>query len=152
MVVRENGNFDVIKQFILAGYPVLIETGYDPEPETVGWTSHYMTIVGFSVEDQGFIAMDTYRRPNWFYPYDEIDLFWRQFNRRYLIVHRPDQAVAVASIIGEKGKVHCTRELCDRAGGGGSWRLRTPKMRPPTNANTRCNRLPLTTYKGEPIM
>ncbi len=45
--------------------------------------------------------MDTYRRPNWFYRYDEIDAFWRQFNRRYLIAYRPDQAAAVASIIGE---------------------------------------------------
>ncbi|MBN1310441.1 MAG: C39 family peptidase [Anaerolineae bacterium] len=100
-LIRVNGDIDTLKQFILAGYPVLIETGYDPEPDVVGWTSHYLTLAGFSDEDQGFIAMDTYRRPNWFYPYEEIDKYWRQFNRRYIIVYRPDQAAAVGSIVGE---------------------------------------------------
>lgn len=99
-LIRVNGNIEILKQLILAGYPVLIETGYDPEPAVVGWTSHYLTLAGFSNEDQGLIAMDTYRRPNWFYPYSEIDKYWRQFNRRYIIVYRPDQAAAVASIIG----------------------------------------------------
>lgn len=101
MVIRVNGSLDLIKRALLAGYPVLIETGYDPEPDTVGWTSHYLTIVGFSDRDQSLVAMDTYRRPNWYYPYREIDQYWRQFNRRYLIAYRPDQAAAVASIIGE---------------------------------------------------
>ncbi len=101
MIVRENGNFERLKQFILAGYPVMIESGYDPEPQTIGWTSHFLTLVGYSEQDGGFIAMDTYRRPNWFYPYNELDYYWRQFNRRYLVAYRPDQAVAVASIIGE---------------------------------------------------
>lgn len=100
-LIRVNGNIEILKQFILAGYPVLIETGYDPEPQVVGWTSHYLTLAGFSDEDQGLIAMDTYRRPNWFYPYSEIDKYWRQFNRRYIVVYRPDQAAAVASIVGE---------------------------------------------------
>lgn len=101
MIIREGGNLELLKDFVAAGYPVLIETGYDPEPETIGWTSHYLTIVGYSDRDQSLIAMDTYRRPNWYYPYREIDQFWRQFNRRYLVAYRPDQAAAVASIIGE---------------------------------------------------
>jgi len=99
VLVRVNGDFDTLKRLLLAGYPVIIETGYDPEPTTVGWTSHYLTLSGFS--EDGFIAMDTYRRPNWFYPYHEIDTYWRQFNRRYLVAYRDDQAVAIASIIGE---------------------------------------------------
>jgi tetratricopeptide (TPR) repeat protein len=99
-LVRVNGNIGLLKQFILTGYPVLIETGYDPEPQVVGWTSHYLTLVGFSDEDQEFIAMDTYRRPNWGYRYEEIDQYWRQFNRRYIVVYRPDQAAAVASLVG----------------------------------------------------
>jgi tetratricopeptide (TPR) repeat protein len=101
VLIRVGGNIELLKQLILAGYPVLIETGYDPEPTTIGWTSHYLTLAGYSDVDQEFIAMDTYRRPNWAYPYHEIDRFWRQFNRRYLVVHRPDQTAAVASIIGE---------------------------------------------------
>ncbi len=100
MLIRENGDFDTLKRFILAGYPVMVESGYDPEPDTIGWTSHFLTLVGYSEADGGFIAMDTYRRPNWFYPYEELDLYWRQFNRRYLVAYRPDQAVAVASIVG----------------------------------------------------
>lgn len=99
-LIRVNGNIEILKQLILAGYPVLIETGYDPEPKVVGWTSHYLTLSGFSDEDQGLIAMDTYRRPNWFYPYSEVDKYWRQFNRRYVVVYRADQATAVASIVG----------------------------------------------------
>jgi len=101
MLIRDNGDFELIKRFILAGYPVLIETGYDPEPDTIGWTSHFLTLVGYSESQGGFIAMDTYRRPNWFYPYEEIGRFWREFNRRYMIAYRPDQAAAVASIVGE---------------------------------------------------
>jgi len=95
--IRINGTIDKLKQIILAGYPVMIETGYDPEPDTIGWTSHYLTLVGFT--DDGFIAMDTYRRPNWYYNFEEVDQYWRQFNRKYIIFHRPDQAVAVASLI-----------------------------------------------------
>jgi tetratricopeptide (TPR) repeat protein len=100
-MIRINGNIGLLKRIILAGYPVLIESGYDPEPQTVGWTSHYLTLVGFSDEDKSFIAMDTYRRPNWAYPYEEIDKYWRQFNRRYIIIYRSDQAAAVASLVGE---------------------------------------------------
>lgn len=101
MIVRDNGSLETLKKFVLAGYPVMIETGYDPEPETYGWMSHFLTMVGYSDQTEEFIAMDTYRRPNWSYPYEEIEHFWRQFNRRYLVAYRPDQAAAVASIIGE---------------------------------------------------
>jgi tetratricopeptide (TPR) repeat protein len=98
--IREGGNFEMIKTFILAGYPVLIETGYDPEPDKVGWTSHYLTVVGYTSD--AFIVMDTYRRPNWGMKFNEVDYYWRQFDRHYLIIYRPEQYAAVASILGEE--------------------------------------------------
>lgn len=97
-LLREGGDFETLEQFILAGYPVLIETGYDPEPTKVGWTSHYLTIVGYSMDQ--FIVMDTYNRPNWGMDRNEVDYYWRQFNRHYLIIYRPEQYAAVASIVG----------------------------------------------------
>jgi tetratricopeptide (TPR) repeat protein len=101
MEVRVNGNIELIKQFILAGYPVMIEKGFDPEPDRLGWMGHYLVLIGFSDAERAFVAMDSYLGPNRSYPYDDLDRFWRQFNRVYMIIHRPDQAVAVASLIGE---------------------------------------------------
>jgi tetratricopeptide (TPR) repeat protein len=84
---------------ILAGFPVLIETGYDPEPDSVGWTSHYLTVVGYT--NDSFIVMDTYRRPNWGMKFNEVDYYWRQFDRHYLVIYHPEAYAAVASILGE---------------------------------------------------
>ncbi len=100
-LVRVNGNIELLKTLILAGYPVVIERGFDPEPDRLGWMGHYLVLIGFSDEDQEFIAMDSYLGPNRALPYDEMDHFWRHFNRTYIIIYRPDQELAVASIIGE---------------------------------------------------
>lgn len=99
--VRVGGNIELLKTFILAGYPVVIERGFDPEPDRLGWMGHYVVLIGFSDEDQEFIAMDSYLGPNRALPYDEMDQFWRHFNRVYIVIHRPDQHLAVSSIIGE---------------------------------------------------
>jgi tetratricopeptide (TPR) repeat protein len=99
-LVRVNGNIELMKKFIAAGYPVMIERGFDPEPDRLGWMGHYLVLIGYSDEDQAFIAQDSYLGPNRALPYNEMDHFWRHFNRTYIVVHRPDQAAAVASIVG----------------------------------------------------
>jgi tetratricopeptide (TPR) repeat protein len=100
-IVRINGNIELLKTLILAGYPVVIERGFDPEPDRLGWMGHYLVLIGFSDEDREFIAMDSYLGPNRALPYDELDHFWRHFNRIYIVIYRPDQELAIASIIGE---------------------------------------------------
>jgi len=47
-VVRVNGSIPLIKQFLHAGIPVLIEKGFEPDPQPQeGWQGHYELIVGY---------------------------------------------------------------------------------------------------------
>jgi tetratricopeptide (TPR) repeat protein len=100
-LVRVNGNLDVLKQLISAGFPVMVEKGFDPEPDRLGWMGHYLVLTGFSDADRVFHTMDSYLGPNLTESYDELDQFWWHFNRTYLVFYPPDQAEEIAAIIGE---------------------------------------------------
>lgn len=99
---RVNGDLQLIKTLIASGYPVIVEKGFDPEPDRLGWMGHYLLLAGYSDEEQAFVTMDSYLGPNRSVTYADTEKFWRQFNHTYIVVHRPDQATAVASIIGEE--------------------------------------------------
>lgn len=98
---RINGDMQLLKRLISSGYPVMIEKGFDPEPDRLGWMGHYLLLTGYSDEDQSFVTEDSYLGPNRSISYGDLDHFWQHFNRTYLVVHRPDQTAAVASIIGD---------------------------------------------------
>jgi len=98
---RVNGTTDMIKSFLRAGIPVLIEKGFEPEAD-LGWMGHYELIVGFNDAKQEFIAMDSYLGPYQSVPYDQFDKYWRQFNRTYLLVYTDAQADTVRSILNDQ--------------------------------------------------
>lgn len=108
-VVRVNGTTDTLKRFVLAGYPVVIERGFDEEPDK-GWMGHYMLILGYSEVTQQFSALDSYwgwkhygfneKFPVDYWDYARLDELWRHFNRTYYVVYPPQDAGAVAAIIG----------------------------------------------------
>jgi tetratricopeptide (TPR) repeat protein len=108
-LVRVNGTSDVLKQFIAAGYPVVIERGFDEEPDK-GWMGHYMLIVGYSDVTAQFAALDSYWGwkhygldepfPVDYWDYDRLDELWRHFNRIYYVVYPPQNASMVASVPG----------------------------------------------------
>jgi Peptidase_C39 like family len=98
MVVRMNGNLDILKRFIASGYPVMIEQGFDVEDK--GWMGHYVLLYAYSDADAAFTAMDSYLGAGHVYTYAHIQTYWRQFNRPYLVVYRPEQSAEVAAIIG----------------------------------------------------
>ncbi len=97
---RINGNLDLLKRFLNAGYPVIVEKGFDPEPDRLGWMGHYLLLIGYSDADETFLAMDSYLGPNKIETYAHLDRFWRHFNRLYLVVYPPEQADVVAALIG----------------------------------------------------
>jgi hypothetical protein len=100
-VVRVNGSIPLIKQFLHAGIPVLIEKGFEPDPQPQeGWQGHYELIVGYDDSRSAVIAMDSYTGPNQSVPYDVLDRYWSHFNRTFIIVYRPDQAESVMQLLG----------------------------------------------------
>ncbi|MBN1430370.1 MAG: C39 family peptidase [Anaerolineae bacterium] len=108
-LVRVNGSVDVLRQFIAAGYPVVIERGFDEEPDK-GWMGHYMLIVGYSDVTEKFAALDSYwgwKRhgfdepfPVDYWDYERLDDLWRHFNRTYYVVYPPQNAAMVAAVPG----------------------------------------------------
>lgn len=99
---RINGDLALLKTLLHNGYPVMVEKGFDPEPDRLGWMGHYLLLTGFNDQTEEFITMDSYLGPNRGHNYTTLENFWRQFNHTYIVVHRPDQTSAVASIIGEE--------------------------------------------------
>jgi len=98
-VVRSNGSLDLIKQFLHAGLPVLIEKGFEPEAE-LGWMGHYELVIGYSDARGEFIAMDSYTGPNQSVRYADFDRYWSQFNRTYIIVYDAMQSDTVMQLLG----------------------------------------------------
>ncbi|MDX1415392.1 MAG: C39 family peptidase, partial [Candidatus Promineifilaceae bacterium] len=97
------GDLDLLQRLIAAGFPVVIEKGYEPD-EWQGWMGHYLTLYGYDQRANTFDAMDTFLGP-WDssgrpVSYDEIEKGWQQFNYTFYIVYRPEQETALAEIIG----------------------------------------------------
>ncbi len=97
---RINGSLERLKQLLLAGFPVMVEKGFDPEPDRLGWMGHYLLLIGYSESSRTFITMDSYLGPNKVESFDHVDYYWRHFNRLYLVFYPPERAGEVAAIIG----------------------------------------------------
>ena len=100
-IARSGGNFDLVKRFIAAGYPVVIEEGYRL-PQS-GWWGHYLTVYGYDEELGEMYSMDTFLGP-----WDgsgRVDKFsdvlprWQQFNDTFYVVYRPEQEAEVLALL-----------------------------------------------------
>jgi tetratricopeptide (TPR) repeat protein len=100
-VQRVNGTLDLLKSFLRAGVPVLIEKGFEPEAD-LGWMGHYELIVGFNDLKHQFIAMDSYLGPYQAVSYADLDRYWRQFDRTYLIIYPDSQTDTVTQLLGNQ--------------------------------------------------
>lgn len=98
-LVRANGTLDLLKSLVRARLLPIVEKGFEPE-EKLGWMGHYALVVGWSDSTREFIVMDSYLGPNYTVSFEDMDKYWRQFNRTYLVVYKPDQQAALAKIIG----------------------------------------------------
>jgi len=99
---HSGGNLELLKTFIAAGYPVVIEKGY--ELPSSGWWGHYLTVFGYDDEQQILYSQDSYLGP-WdgsgrTDDYEEFVQYWQQFNYTFYVVYLPHQEEEVKSILG----------------------------------------------------
>jgi tetratricopeptide (TPR) repeat protein len=114
VVLRVGGNLDLIKRLLAAGFPVLVEKGYDVPQR--GWFGHYQIVLGYDDARGRFTGHDSYVGKDQPVPYDRFESQWRQFNFTYLVIHPPDRASEVLALLGPAAdETAAIREAARRA-------------------------------------
>ncbi len=102
---RVGGDLDLLKRFLAAGLPIMIEegtvldAGYWPNDDR--WAGHYLLLTGYDEASQTFTGQDTYYGPDRQIPYATLDVNWKAFNRVYFMLYPPDREEEVKAILGE---------------------------------------------------
>ncbi|MFW6042390.1 MAG: C39 family peptidase [Chloroflexota bacterium] len=111
---RTNGDLATVRRLLSEGMPVIIELGIDPPGEYawMEWYGHYLLLVAYDDQQETIWVYDS-----WFgtsdvpgenaddegreISYEELDRYWRHFNRSYIVLYRPEQTELVSEIIGQ---------------------------------------------------
>jgi tetratricopeptide (TPR) repeat protein len=102
MVVRYGGTLELAKQFLAAGYPFMVEKGYDFPGADKGWMGHYQLLVGYDDAQGRFTSYDSYTGgPNLPVSYEQLEENWRAFNYTFLVPYPPDREEEVLRLLGE---------------------------------------------------
>jgi tetratricopeptide (TPR) repeat protein len=103
---RVGGTTDILRKFIAAGIPVMIEETFimaeNYWPNDDRWAGHYLLVNGYDDSLDVFTAQDSFVGPDMRVSYKDLDHNWQSFNRVFILVYRPDQEETVKSILGEE--------------------------------------------------
>jgi len=100
--IASGGDLNLLKRLLAAGFPVVIEKGYELPRE--GWLGHYLTIFGYDDDTREMVSMDTNLGP-WdgsgrYDAYEDIEKYWQQFNYTFFVVYPPEKEQQVYDILG----------------------------------------------------
>ncbi len=98
VLIRYGGDIEIIKRFVAAGFPVLIERGYFVPSD--GWMGHFGVINGY--DD----AAQTVHIPDSFsgvidMRYEDLELYWAHFYNTFLVIYPPEMQELVFHLLGE---------------------------------------------------
>ncbi|MGA2111847.1 MAG: C39 family peptidase [Anaerolineales bacterium] len=99
-LLRYAGTLDDLKRLIAAGFPPVVEKGFNVIENNLGWMGHYNLLTGYDDSRRVFIAQDSYEGPNFPVDYDTLLTNWRAFNFLYIVVFPPDREQDVLSVLG----------------------------------------------------
>lgn len=112
-ITRIGGDLNLLKDFLAADFPVVIETGY--MFEGYDWIGHYQTIVGYDDVAKIFYLYDSYlgageNGEGIAESYSELDEQWKHFNRTFIVIYPPDREAEVARILGARADLTAAAE------------------------------------------
>jgi tetratricopeptide (TPR) repeat protein len=99
VVLREGGDIELLKRFLAAGLPVIIEKGFEGR-DFDGWMGHYVLVTGYSDSGQRFTLQDSYYGPNQAIGYADLVSYWRAFNFTYLVAYPAERQADITAILG----------------------------------------------------
>ncbi len=99
-LARPAGSLDLLRDFIAAGLPVMVEKGFEPD-NVDGWMGHYVLVWGYDDARQVFFTHDSYRGPEKAVPYAQMEAEWRAFNFTYILVYPPARDGEVRTLLGQ---------------------------------------------------
>lgn len=102
---RVGGTINLLKQLLVAGYPMMIEEGFLlPSPPAWFnddlWSAHYLLITGYDDTAGIFIGQDSYHGPDQKVLYESLDKNWQVFNRVYILLYPLDQENTIKAFLG----------------------------------------------------
>ncbi|MEN6570289.1 MAG: C39 family peptidase [Anaerolineaceae bacterium] len=106
---RIGGTLDTLRSLLSAGFPVIIEKGFEPANLTQGWMGHYNLILGYDDAKQQFTTQDSYllinqkdwqKSPGFVIPYTDIEANWRAFDFLFIVVYPPEKENDVLNAMG----------------------------------------------------
>jgi tetratricopeptide (TPR) repeat protein len=107
-ITRIGGDIELVKDFIAANIPIIIETGYSLEGEA--WLGHYQTVVGYDDTQGVFYIYDSWLGTGtgdagMTEHYLDFDNNWQAFNRTFIVVYEKDREGDVQQILGDRADV-----------------------------------------------
>ena len=114
-VYRVGGTIDVIKRFLAAGMPVMIETGfylrYRAWRNDDRWAGHYLLPIAYDDEKGQFLVWDTNEGPKRWMTYEELDAEWKAFNRVFVVVYPSNMREQVMALLGPYRDMEASRKI-----------------------------------------
>lgn len=111
---RVGGDLDVLKRFLAAGYPVMIEGSFRLDKGFwVGddmWAGHYLLVTGYDDAGKYIITQDSERGADQHVSYTQLDIDWQSFNYVYLVLYPPEQQAVVQSLMGDDWDAEVNRQ------------------------------------------
>jgi hypothetical protein len=111
---RVGGDLELLKKFLAAGIPVMIEESFVFEepfwPNDDLWAAHYMLLTGYDDASQTFTGQDSFYGPDQVISYEKLDENWQIFNRVYILLYLPPQEETVRAILGPHWDIDANRQ------------------------------------------